>query len=97
MEGNTKNSAHYTVALYIAEALNNGYIDNVEISSVDKSLIKIKAFVNDIQKVRPVIMMIEANMYTKRDMLVRSIECFENKLVINTFQNITYIIVVCTK
>lgn len=86
-----------TIVKYLLEALNNKYIDNILIDKVSDNLLKIQVVVNTTARIKPVLMMIEANMYTRKDLLAYSTKQFENKLVINTFNNIEYNIEVISR
>lgn len=86
-----------TIVKYLLEALNNKYIDNILIDKASDNLLKIQVVVNTTARIKPVLMMIEANMYTRKDLLAYSTKQFENKLIINTFNNIEYNIEVISR
>lgn len=86
-----------TIVKYLLEALNNKYIDNILIDKVSDNLLKIQVVVNTTARIKPVLMMIEANMYTRKDLLAYSTKQFENKLIIKTFNKIEYNIEVISR
>ena len=82
---------------YLLEALNNRYLDELEVISNSGDLIKVLVIVNNEMLIRPVLMMIEANMYTRKELLAYRTVQEDNRLKINTFNNVDYIIEVASK
>ena len=54
-----------TIIHYILSSIENNYIDKIEFTEVSESLIEVTAIVSNEMKIKPVMMMIEANMYTR--------------------------------
>lgn len=86
-----------TIIHYILSSIENKYIDKIEFTEVSESLIEVTAIVSNEMKIKPVMMMIEANMYTRNNLLAKKITCELDKIIIDTFNNIKYVIHVVTK
>lgn len=78
-------------------AVENNYLEGLLFNRVEPSKFLLTATVSEEQRIKPVVWMIEANMYTKRDLLAESVKTSENSLEINSFEGITYIINVIAK
>lgn len=78
-------------------AVENNYLEGLLFNRVEPSKFLLTATVSEKQRIKPVVWMIEANMYTRRDLLAESVKTSENSLEINSFEGITYIINVIAK
>lgn len=81
-----------TIVQYLMNALENNYLESMIFNNVTKSDINITALVSNSARIRPTLMMIEANMYTKKELLAINVECLDSALIINTFNGIKYTI-----
>lgn len=86
-----------TVIKYIMQTVELGYIDSINFNSINQSSISLTVLVSHIEKIKPVMMMIEANMYVRKDILAKSVIYGNDTLTIETFNNITYVIFVKVK
>lgn len=86
-----------TVIHYILSSIENNYIDKIEFTEVSESLIEVTAIVSNEMKIKPVMMMIEANMYTRNNLLAKKITYELDKIIIDTFNNIKYVIHIIAK
>ena len=87
----------YGVVNYLLSAVENNYIDSININKVSTNNIHIEAKVSNEQKIQPVLWMIEANMYTKRELSAKNVNCNDNSIVIQLFDDTTYEICIKTK
>jgi hypothetical protein len=87
----------YGVLKYLFGAVETGYIQRIVVEKEKNNEIFIKAIVTNEQKIQPVSWMIEANMYTKRDLRVENVRCFDGSLEIHSFDGTAYYIDVCTE
>lgn len=78
-------------------AIENNYLEGLLFDKIEPSKFLLTATVSNEQRVQPVLWMIEANMYTKRDLLAENVQSFDNSLEIHSFEGITYIINVIAK
>lgn len=81
-----------TVLQYIMTTVENEYVDRIEFEDVNENDIRINVIVSNEFKKQPVIQMIEANLYTKSNLLAKYITHDIDRLTIGTFNNITYYI-----
>lgn len=87
----------YNIIQYMLSAVENNYLEGLLFNRVEPSKFLLTATVSEKQRIKPVVWMIEANMYTRRDLLAESVKTSENSLEINSFEGITYIINVIAK
>lgn len=87
----------YGIIQYMLSAIENNYLDGLLFDKIEPSKFLLTATVSNKQRVQPVLWMIEANMYTKRDLLAENVQSFDNSLEIHSFEGITYIINVIAK
>lgn len=87
----------YNIIQYMLSAVENNYLEGLLFNRVEPSKFLMTATVFEKQRIKPVVWMIEANMYTRRDLLAESVKTSENSLEINSFEGITYIINVIAK
>lgn len=85
------------VIKYLLGATENNYIEKLEFKKVQTDNIEVDAIVSGEDRVMPVVMMIEANMYVKKDLLAINVENKNSTLKIETFNKITYVINVKAK
>jgi hypothetical protein len=85
------------VLRYLFGAVDNEYIQRLVVEKEKSNDIFIKAIVTNEQKIQPVSWMIEANMYTKRELRVENVRCFDGNLEVHSFGGTTYYIDVCTE
>ena len=82
----------YSIIQYLLNATENNYLEGILFEKIEPSKIVITATVSTPQKIQPVLWMIEANMYTRKDLLAMSVNYLDDGLEIHSFENITYII-----
>lgn len=87
----------YSIIQYMLSAIENNYLEGISFDELKPSKFLLTATVSSEQRIQPVLWMIEANMYTKRDLLVESVLSFDKSLEIHSFEDITYIINVIAK
>ena len=87
----------YDIIQYMLSAIENNYLEGLLFDKIEPSKFLLTATVSNEQRVQPVLWMIEANMYTKRDLLAENVQSFDNSLEIHSFEGITYIINVIAK
>ena len=87
----------YGIIQYMLSAIENNYLDGLLFDKIEPSKFLLTATVSSEQRIQPVLWMIEANMYTKRDLLAENVQSFDNSLEIHSFEGITYIINVIAK
>lgn len=87
----------YGIIQYMLSAIENNYLEGLLFDKIEPSKFLLTATVSNEQRVQPVLWMIEANMYTKRDLLAENVQSFDNSLEIHSFEGITYIINVIAK
>lgn len=80
----------YAVIQYLLEAVEKNYLEGIIFDNIKPSKIMITALISDIRKTKPVIWMIEANMYTRRELQAINVKSYDNNMVIHTFENIEY-------
>lgn len=86
-----------TVIKYLISATQNNYIEKLEFDNITNSRNEITVIVSNEARIRPTLMMIEANMYTKKELLARNVEYLDDRLLIETFNNVVYDIRVKSK
>lgn len=87
----------YGIIQYMLSAIENNYLEGLLFDKIEPSKFLLTATVSNEQRVQPVLWMIEANMYSKRDLLAENVQSFDNSLEIHSFEGITYIINVIAK
>lgn len=87
----------YGIIQYILSAIENNYLEGLLFDKIEPSKFLLTATVSNEQRIQPVLWMIEANMYTKRELLAENVQSFDNSLEIHSFEGITYIINVIAK
>lgn len=87
----------YGVIQYLLSAIENNYLDGLLFDRIETSKMLLTVSVSDSQRIQPVIWMIEANMYTNKDLLVESTVSCSNSLEIRGLDGFTYIINVVAK
>ena len=87
----------YGIIQYILSAIENNYLEGLLFDKIEPSKFLVTATVSNEQRIQPVLWMIEANMYTKRELLAENVQSFDNSLEIHSFEGITYIINVIAK
>lgn len=87
----------YGIIQYMLSAIENNYLEGLLFDKIEPSKFLLTATVSSEQRIQPVLWMIEANMYTKRDLLAENVQSFDNSLEIHSFEGITYIINVIAK
>lgn len=87
----------FSIIQYILDAVENNYLERIIFDSIESSKFLLTAVVSNEQKIQPVLWMIEANMYTKRELLVKNVKTLNNSLEICSFEGITYIINVAAR
>lgn len=87
----------YGIIQYMLSAIENNYLEGILFDKIEPSKFLLTATVSSEQRIQPVLWMIEANMYTKRDLLAENVQSFDNSLEIHSFEGITYIINVIAK
>lgn len=80
----------YAVIQYLLEAVEKNYLEGIIFDNIKPSKIMITALISDIRKTKPVMWMIEANMYTRRELQAINVKSYDNNMVIHTFENIEY-------
>lgn len=87
----------YSIIHYLLDAVENKYLERLLFNKVETSKCLITAIVSDCQRIKPVMWMIEANMYANKSLLAISVESFDNSLEIHSSDGITYVINVVAK
>lgn len=87
----------YGIIQYILSAIENNYLEGLLFDKIEPSKFLLTATVSNEQRIQPVLWMIEANMYTKRELLAENVQSFDNSLEIHSFEGITYTINVIAK
>lgn len=85
---------NYNIIKYLLNAVDNNYIEKIDINNISEYKISIKCLVSNSGKLRPILDMIEANLYTNKKLLSESITRYDNIITVRTFQNIVYDITV---
>lgn len=88
---------NYGIIQYMLSAVENNYLEGLLFNKIEPSKFLLTATVSSEQRIKPVLWMIEANMYAKRDLLAKNVQSFDNSLEIHSFEGITYIINVIAK
>lgn len=86
-----------TVIYYLEQALNNKYIENIRFDKVSKTKIAVTVTVSHQARIKPTLMMIEANMITRKEFLAKNVTYINNSLFIQTFNNIDYYVNIVAK
>lgn len=86
-----------TVVYYLEQALNNKYIENIRFDKVSKTKIAVTVTVSHQARIKPTLMMIEANMITRKEFLAKNVTYIDNSLFIQTFNNIDYYVNIVAK
>lgn len=79
-----------TVLKYLLKAIDNNYIQSIDIRTTKDTKMDIIVFVSQPERIIPVAQMIEANMYVKSELLAKNTIYGKNALIINTFNDIEY-------
>lgn len=87
----------YGVIQYLLNAVENNYLEGLLFDKIEPSKFLLTAIVSNCQKIKPVMWMIEANVYTNKDLLADSVECFDNIVSIHSIEGVTYSINVIAK
>lgn len=87
----------YGIIQYLLNAAENNYLEGLLFDKIEPSKFLLTVTVSNWQKIKPVLWMIEANMYTNKSLLVESVNSFNNSLEIHSFEGITYVINVIAK
>lgn len=80
----------FPIVKYLLSTVDNGYTEKLKFNNIDENSLNITIFVNNECKIRPVLMMIEANMYTRKELRACKVAYGNDMLTIDTFNNITY-------
>ncbi len=80
----TKENKILKFIYYLKEAMDNSYIDRIAIKVRSKKDMDILVEVNNTEKIVPVLMMIEANLYTRPLLNVSKVNRFNNTLALLT-------------
>lgn len=86
-----------TVIYYLEQAINNKYIENIRFDKVSKTKIAVTVTVSHQARIKPTLMMIEANMITRKEFLAKNVTYINNSLFIQTFNNIDYYVNIVAK
>lgn len=86
-----------TVIYYLEQALNNKYIENIRFDKISKTKIAVTVTVSHQARIKPTLMMIEANMITRKEFLAKNVAYINNSLFIQTFNNIDYYVNIVAK
>lgn len=86
-----------TVIYYLEQALNNKYVENIRFDKVSKTKIAVTVTVSHQARIKPTLMMIEANMITRKEFLAKNVTYINNSLFIQTFNNIDYYVNIVAK
>ena len=86
-----------TVIYYLEQALNNKYIENIRFDKVSKTKIAVTITVSHQARIKPTLMMIEANMITRKEFIAKNVTYINNSLFIQTFNNIDYYVNIVAK
>lgn len=82
----------YTIIEYLLEAVENNYISKLVFNDVSEDEVSVDIYTSDRSLIRPVVFMVEANMYTRNKLKAYNVTSYRNELVINTFDNVKYTI-----
>lgn len=90
-------SKQSTIINYMLTTVENNYTKNVRFNTLNENNVEIDAIVASVERVNPVIWMIEANMYKNRELRVKNVEHTGDGLDIVSFDDISYRINVKTE
>lgn len=75
----------------------NNYVSKLKFVEITPSVVKLTALVDNEQAIKPVMWMIEANMYTRKELRAMSTECKGDVVNIQSLDNTAYSIKVKVK
>lgn len=83
---------HYEIADYLVSTVDNKYTESITFENIEEHEIKVSLYVECRAKISPIMWMIEANMITKRELRAKHTKLLDDKVIIETLDDITYII-----
>lgn len=82
----------HSVIQYLFNAIENQLFTEIHISKLGSSKMFVTVVVSDLRIIKPTMWMIEANMYTNKNLIVKTVESYGDMLEIHCLDGMSYII-----